>query len=172
LKKYKVMKKLGAKGMKVLKTSHLLFVMIWLVGVIAMGVVNLITPHSGDELYMALYINRIIDDVLVIPGAMLTVVTAIIYGIYTNWGFFKHKWITVKWIISLVVIITGTFYFNPIHNHLLEIADTTRDAALNNPDLQTEHSISLIGPFVQSAALIFLVIISVFKPWKKKKISN
>jgi len=166
------MKKLGTNGVKVLKTCHLLFVMIWLVGVIAMGVVNMITPNSGDELYMALYVNRIIDDVLVIPGAMLTVVTAVIYGICTNWGFFRHKWITVKWIISLIVIITGTFYFNPIHNHLLDVANATRDAALNNPDLATEHTINLIGPFVQSAALVFLVVISVFKPWKKKRINS
>ncbi|MCC8173868.1 MAG: hypothetical protein LIO65_05680 [Odoribacter sp.] len=84
------MKKLNAKGMKVLKICHLLFVMMWVVGVIAMGVVGLIRPESGDELYMTLFITRIIDDVLVIPGAMLTVVTAIIYGINTNWGFFKH----------------------------------------------------------------------------------
>ena len=111
------MKKLSAKVVKVVKTGHLLFVMMGVVGVMAMAVINVINPQSGEELYMSLYISRFIDDVLVIPGAMLTVVTAIIYGTSTNWGFFKHTWITVKWIISLLVILVGTFYF-VLYTHL------------------------------------------------------
>lgn len=39
-----------------------------------------------------------IDYAIVIPGAILAVATGIIYGIFTKWGFFKHRWITVKWI--------------------------------------------------------------------------
>lgn len=163
------MKKLGAKGVKVLKTGHLLFVMMWVVGVMAMAVINVINPQSGEELYMSLYISRFIDDVLVIPGAMLTVVTAIIYGTSTNWGFFKHTWITVKWIISLLVIIVGTFYFSPKLDRCLEIAMTGRDTALNNPELISNSQISTFGAFVQAGILVLLVIVSVFKPWKKKK---
>lgn len=163
------MKKLGSKGMKVLKTFHLLFIMLWVVGVIAMAVVNLIVPHSGDELYMTLYVNRIIDDALVIPGAMLTVVTAILYGIFTGWGFFKQRWITVKWVVSLLVILFGTFYFNPKHNICLDIADRLREAAFDNPEFVSNHQIVVYGSFIQAAVLIFLIVISVFKPWKKKK---
>ena len=72
------MKKLGAKGMKVLKTCHLVFVMMWVRGGVAMAVINLIEPQSGDELFMTFYISRFIDDLIVIPGAILTVITAII----------------------------------------------------------------------------------------------
>ncbi|MCC8173869.1 MAG: hypothetical protein LIO65_05685 [Odoribacter sp.] len=64
----------------------------------------------------------------------------------------------------------GTFYFSPKLERGLEIANLTRDAALNNPELITNTNITLIGSFVQSAILIFLVIISVLKPWKKKKV--
>lgn len=38
------MKKMNAKGLKVF---HLLFVMIWLVGIISMWVLSLLTPVSG-----------------------------------------------------------------------------------------------------------------------------
>jgi len=164
------MKKLGSKGVKVLKTCHLLFVMMWVVGVMAMAVINLIDAQSGDELYMSLYISRFIDDVLVIPGAILTVITAIIYGISTNWGFFNHKWMTVKWIVSIIVIIVGTFYFSPKLDRCLEIANDTRDAALQNPELIANSQISTFGAFIQAGILILLIIISVFKPWKKRQI--
>lgn len=166
------MKKLGAKGMKVLKTCHLIFAMMWVVGVMAMTTINLIEAKSGDELYMSLLISRFIDDVLVIPGATLTVITAIIYGVSSNWGFFKHRWITVKWIASVVVIIVGTFYFSPKLDRCLEIADQTRDAALSNTELISNSQISLYGSFVQAGILIILIVISVFKPWKKKKALN
>ncbi|MCD7971623.1 MAG: hypothetical protein LUG18_02995 [Candidatus Azobacteroides sp.] len=166
------MKKLSAKGMKVLKTCHLLFVMMWVVGVMAMALMSLIKPQSGDELYMVLFITRMIDDWLVIPGAMLTVITAIVYGVSTNWGFFKHRWITVKWIISVLVILVGTFYFSPKLDRCLEITILGREAALSNPELISNSEISLTGACIQSGILIFLVVISVFKPWKKKKVKE
>lgn len=162
------MKKLNTRGVKTLKTCHLIFVMMWAVGVVSMAIISLLEPHSGDELYMMFHISRIIDDFLVIPGAILTVITAIIYGAFTNWGFFKHKWITVKWIVSIIVIIVGTFHFSPILDNCLMLANETRDAALTDSGIKQNMRITTIGAFMQSSALILLVIISVFKPWKSK----
>lgn len=163
------MKKLNAKGMKVLKTCHLLLVMIWVVGVIAMAILFLQRPKSGDELYMTLKIILFIDWVLVIPGALLTVVVGIIYGIFTNWGFFKHRWIIVKWIVSIVVILVGTFYYSPLLEESLEIADRTREAALHNPIVISNMTQTFICASIQGISITILVVISVFKPWKKKK---
>ena len=163
------MKKLTPKGIKVLKSCHLIFVMIWVVGVITMGVISLSNPQSGDELYMSFHITRFVDDFLVIPGAILTTFTGIIYGAFTNWGFFKHRWIIVKWIISLTVIIVGTFIFSPWLDTCLEISDKLRDAAIANPDVLHYSGLIFSATVVQSAVLLFLVVISVFKPWKKTK---
>lgn len=163
------MKKLNAKGMKVLKTCHLLLVMIWVVGVIAMAILFLQRPKSGDELYMTLKIILFIDWALVIPGALLTVVVGIIYGIFTNWGFFKHRWIIVKWIVSIVVILVGTFYYSPLLEQSLEIADRTREAALHSPIVISNMTQTFICASIQGISITILVVISVFKPWKKKK---
>ncbi|MFV0585705.1 hypothetical protein [Bacteroides reticulotermitis] len=127
------MKKLNSKGIKVLKTIHLLLVMMWVTGVLAMATLYLLKPKSGDELYMVLNIILFIDWVFVIPGAILTVVVGVIYGFFTNWGFFKYRWITVKWIVAILIILAGTFYYSPLLEQSLEIADQTRDAALDNP---------------------------------------
>ena len=163
------MKKLSANGMKVLKIFHLLFIMMWVIGVVAMAIIYFAHPKSGDELYSSFHIMRLVDDILVIPGAMLTVVVAIIYGTFTNWGFFKHKWITVKWIISVTVIIVGTFFFSPWLDNCLEIANQQRDIAQTDPNILYYTPRIAIFASIQSLALIFLIIISVFKPWKKKK---
>lgn len=163
------MKKLNSKGIKVLKTIHLLLVMMWVTGVLAMATLYLLKPKSGDELYMVLNIILFIDWVFVIPGAILTVVVGVIYGFFTNWGFFKYRWITVKWIVAILIILAGTFYYSPLLEQSLEIADQTRDAALDHPIIATNTIQTLISSSIQGLALIILVVISVFKPWKKKK---
>ncbi|MDD2645129.1 MAG: hypothetical protein GX921_11110 [Bacteroidales bacterium] len=162
------MKRLNAKGMKVLKSCHLLLVMVWVVGVIAMAILYLLKPESSDELYMTLKIILFIDWVLVIPGALLTIIVGIIYGIFTNWGFFKHRWILVKWVVSVVVILVGTFYYSPLLEEALEIADRTRDIALHDPLVISNMTQAFISASLQGLALMILVVISVFKPWKKK----
>ncbi|GAE84845.1 hypothetical protein JCM10512_3219 [Bacteroides reticulotermitis JCM 10512] len=118
---------------------------------------------------MVLNIILFIDWVFVIPGAILTVVVGVIYGFFTNWGFFKYRWITVKWIVAILIILAGTFYYSPLLEQSLEIADQTRDAALDNPVIATNTIQTLISSSIQGLALIILVVISVFKPWKKKK---
>ena len=164
------MKKISPKGMKILKTVHLLSSMMWVVGVISMGVAGVISPGSGDELHMMLSVNRHIDDILVIPGAIITLITGLIYGVCTNWGFFKHTWITVKWIAAMAVTIAGTFYFNVKMERCVEITALSRDTALTNPELLGNMQITLTGTCFQAAVLVALVVISVFKPWKKKVI--
>lgn len=163
------MKKLSAKGMKVLKTVHLILVMLWVTGVLAMSSLFLLKPQSGDELYMSLKIILYIDWIFVIPSALLSVIVGIVYGIFTNWGFFKHKWITVKWIVSVLVILAGTFLYSPWLENALEIADRTRDAALSDPTVISDTTKALWSSVIQGASLVVLVVISVFKPWKKKK---
>lgn len=46
--------------------------------------------------------------VIVIPGAIGCLITGLIYGIFTNWGFFKHNWMMFKWTITVTAIFLGT----------------------------------------------------------------
>lgn len=163
------MKKLGSKGMKVLKTIHLILVMMWTIGVVSMAILTFVSVQSGDELYMKFKIIRFIDDWLVIPGATLTVFVGIAYGVWTNWGFFKHRWITVKWIAGMTVIIVGTFVLSPWLDANLETADRMRDAALTDADFLYQSELVFYCGVFFSLVLLFLTGISVFKPWKTKK---
>lgn len=164
------MKKLGSKGVKILKIIHVLFAILWIGGGIGLIIVLFSTnPTSGDELYMKSRIIQIIDDFLIIPGAMASFFIGIIYGIWTNWGFFKYKWITVKWILTVVQILFGTFVLGPWVNENVEIASRLRDAALDNATYLHNLEMSKIWGTVQVSILLLFVIISVLKPWKTKK---
>lgn len=163
------MKKLKVRDVKVLKIFHLIFVMMWVIGVATMALLCLLVPKSGDEFFMLLNISRFVDDILVIPGAIMTVVTAIVYGLATNWGFFKHKWIIVKWVFSIIIILIGTFYFSPLLDSTLISVDELRGASLHSPEISRNMQTIFLGGVCQGSLLVFLVVISVIKPWKEKK---
>ena len=163
--------KLSAQGMKLLKVFHLIFIMMWTIGVVFMSILN----WKSESLFPKFIYNQetslFIDYVFVIPGAVCAVITGIIYGIKTNWGFFKYKWITVKWILGILVIIIGTFILHPI---ALDILYNTESLSEENYqfflyDWRLDIVTLQIMATIQAVALIFLIVVSVYKPWMKKK---
>ncbi len=165
------MKKLSPQGVKILKMFHLFFAILWIGGGLALVILFFsVNPANGDELYMKSRIVQIIDDYLIIPGAMASLLIGIIYGIWTNWGFFKYKWIIVKWIMTVVQILFGTFVLGPWVNENVEIASTLRDAAMDDATLLHNVKMSQIWGTVQVAILVLtFIVVSVQKPWKPKK---
>ncbi|MDH6310455.1 putative membrane protein [Dysgonomonas sp. PFB1-18] len=165
------MKKLSPQGVKILKMFHLFFAILWIGGGLALVILFFsVNPANGDELYMKSRIIQIIDDFLIIPGAMASLLIGIIYGIWTNWGFFKHKWLIVKWIMTILQILFGTFVLGPWVNENVEIASALRDAAMDDATLLHNVKMSQIWGTVQVAILVItFIVVSVQKPWRPKK---
>jgi hypothetical protein len=163
-------KKLNPQAVKILKMFHILFAFGWIIGGIALCLLIFITyPTSGDELYMRSRILQIVDDYFIIVGAFGAFVTGLVYSIWTNWGFFKHPWIIVKWIMIILQMLFGTFVLGPCINNNVIIADQLRDLALTDPVFLDNILTTQIWGTVQTALLLLVIVISVQKPWKKKK---
>lgn len=163
-------KKLNPQGVKILKMLHIFFAFCWIVGALAMCLLLFITlPESGDELYMRSRILQIIDDYFIIYGAIGALLTGLVYSIWTNWGFFKHRWIIVKWIMTILQILFGTFVLGPCINDNVVIAGQLRDAALTDPVFLSNLQSSQLYGSIQTTLLLLYIFISVQKPWKKKK---
>lgn len=162
--------KLKPQGIKILKMFHIFFAFSWVIGGLVLCFLILTThPESGGELYMRSRILQIVDDYFVVYGALGTFFTGLIYSIWTNWGFFKHTWITVKWVMTILQIAFGTFVLGPCINNNVILADQLRDAALTNPALLDNIRTTQTLGTIQVALLLVIIVISVQKPWKKKK---
>jgi uncharacterized membrane protein len=165
-------KKLKPQAVKILKMFHIFFAFCWIVGGVALCLLVFITyPQSGNELYMRSRILQIVDDYFIIYGALGAFFTGLIYSIWTNWGFFKHTWVIVKWIMIILQILFGTFVLGPCINNNVIIADQLRDAALTDPVFLANIQTTQIWGTVQTALLLAVIVISVQKPWKRKKAS-
>ena len=157
------------QAVKILKMVHILFGFSWAIVAISLCLLLFITyPQSGDELYMRSRILQIIDDYFIVCGAMGALITGLIYSVWTNWGFFKHPWIIVKWILIMLQILTGMFVLAKPLNENVILADQLRDAALTNPVFISNIQTTQIVGTVQTLLLLFVIVISVQKPWKKK----
>jgi len=164
------MKKLGTTGVKVLKIVHLLLAVMWIGGAMAMVLIAFVSdPSTGDELYMRSRIMQIIDDYLIIPGAMGNILIGVVYGVWTNWGFFKQRWITVKWILTIIQVLFGTFVLGPWINGNVELAMSLGENVISSAEFFHNVEMTRIWGTVQAVILLSFIIISVIKPWKKKK---
>ena len=167
------MKKLNSSQVRILKIVHIFFFIMWIGGGLGLMALMFIADYAlPDDIYMKTYSMKIIDDFMIIPGALGCLAAGIIYGVFTNWGFFKQNWLTVKWIMTTVQILFGTFALGPWLNGSVDIAYNLRGAALSDPQfLNNMMNIKIWGP-IQVSLLIFMAVISVIKPWRKGKGSD
>lgn len=165
------MKTLNRSQQHLLKTLHLVSAAIWMTGVVILALLPLISSKitSGDELYMYDLVYHFIDIKILTPAAVVTLVTGLIFSVFTRWGFFKHGWLIYKWIITVVIILTGTFYLGPMVTNMLDISDLKRIAALEDPYYQSGLVIGLRAAVLNTILLIIAVAVSVYKPWKNIK---
>lgn len=150
-----------------------MFACLWVGGAIS---VNLMLFYLANQDNAHLYgINQAINFVdiwIIIPGNLGLILTGTLYSAFTNWGWFKHKWVTVKWLITLYGFVIGTFWLGPWTVSLEEIAQAQGRQALSKAAYQNNLELLFWWGGFQVLTLIFAVFISSLKPWKRKKLKT
>ena len=152
---------------------HVICAMGWVGSVLA--VLFLLSIRDGSALAQSYDISELckkIDDQLIIPFAMLSLVSGLVLCSALNWGFVRHWWIVVKGLLTVSFIVFGTIALGPWLNQSAEIASATSGATslmalLNQQDrlyLQLSHLLS-VGVPIQLLLLLIVVVISYVKPW-------
>lgn len=164
-----VMKKLGPKSMKYLKMIHVLLVVLFFGGILSSLSINLTIDFSTyDETLLAYKNIIIISDQIIRFGAVGTLLIGFVYGFFTNWGFFKHRWVGVKFVLYMVQTIVGIFIVDHLMMANMNLLETQKEMALTNPVFIQNHEWRLYAVYFQIAVTVFIFIISYLKPWKKK----
>jgi len=158
---------LSATGQKWLKAVHLLFVCLWVGGGVSLVLMQWsITATLDMELYGINRAMRFVDDFIIIPGAFGCLLTGLAYSLFTKWGFFRHGWITVKWVVNVAGIIFGSFWLGPWLNSLGPIAREQGLSALRDPVYAHNLAMNSTWAPVQVGTLILALFLSTLKPWK------
>jgi len=166
------MRKLSAKGLKWLKGIHLIAASSWIGGAISLLSLYFLKTGvtDGSELYG---INRSIHHVdmsiVVIPGAIGCLLTGLVYSLFSNWGFFRHRWLTFKWIVTVSAILFGTFFLGPWETAMMDISGRIGIASLHDTAYLWNQRMNLLFGSLQVTLLVATLFISIFKPWKSVK---
>lgn len=164
------MPQFNSRALKILKIVHLFCASSWLGGACCMLLLNIASSDaiSGQMLYGINMASHVIDLWIVVTcGVWGCLLTGLLYGLFSPFGFFKFKWVTLKWLITCICFLSGWIFLGAWEQELLKLSE---NMALLQGDhlyyiLKTKH---LGLSCCQIALLISLYVISVFKPWRKK----
>lgn len=166
------MAKLTLKQKHWLLSAHIIFAALWTGTVLCMLLLSWSNRKSDnpDILYALHSAVNLLDDYVVIPAAIGSVVTATFLCWFTNYGFAKFWWIISKWFLSISLIVFGTFWLYPWSNTAEEIAKNQGLSAWTNRVYILDTQAVLIGALAQTVLLIIIIGISVIKPWGRRVI--
>lgn len=166
------MKKMNPFFMKWLKIIHIILVAFFFGGIMSSVAINLgitLTVYKDTlDSYRAMVL---VSDQIVRIGAVGTLLVGFVYSIFTNWGLFKHRWVTVKWILFLIQTFIGIFIVDKLMIANMNMLETQQASALTNPAFIQNHELRQYAVIIQIVITIIIIAISVMKPWKKRKVS-
>lgn len=160
---------------KYLKFIHLIMASAWVSGAIALqllAIPKLFVQSGGELAGIDTAIHWVDMGIVVVLGAYGCLITGFIYSAFTSWGFCKHRWILVKWIAIIAMILFGTFYLGVWEKEMLAISAATGLAALEDKNYLTPQWLYIGFGSLQTCFILFLVWISVMKPWKRNNGGN
>ncbi|MBB5804948.1 vacuolar-type H+-ATPase subunit I/STV1 [Saccharothrix ecbatanensis] len=124
----------------------------WLGVTIGMLVLAL-AAFDAPQLYQAM---SLLGDLVVLPLALTALVTGVVLSLGTKWGLVKHRWVLVKFVLTVIAVIATTF---SLRSGLHEAAGGVVAAG----------SDVLVACCVSLTLYTFNTVLSVFKPWGRTR---
>ena len=125
-------------------------------GVVSFLALSIAGLAGRTDLYGA---TDIIADVVVLPLTILALALGILQSLVSPWGLFRHHWVVVKLITTVIVL--GVL--------LLQMGGIDRLAGLTGADINEQSAMAIRSSLVLHSAagivpLLLATILSIFKP--------
>lgn len=125
-------------------------------GLLALAV-TAATTESGPMIEATCRSMKVFTDWLVIPVALLTLISGLVLSLRTKWGLARHRWVYTKFWLTLITITASLFALRPAVNNAVD--------TISSGTPLTEPRDLVMGPAVSLTTYIFMTVISVLKPW-------
>ncbi|MFG2826578.1 DUF2269 domain-containing protein [Streptomyces sp. NPDC048434] len=152
------MQQLSRPARRALLVLHVAVSVSWLgltVGLLTLSITGY-TTGSPDMAGVAYRAMKIFGDWLVLPVALVSLVSGLVLSLRTAWGLARHRWVYVKFWLTLITVLLSVFSLRPGINQLAAEAA----AGTPTPDINL-----VVAPAVATATYLFITAISVLKPW-------
>lgn len=147
---------------KLMLTAHVAFSVGWvgaLAGFLALSVTGLISEDvlTVRSAYLAMdLVNRFV----IVPAALLSLLTGIVQSLGTPWGLFRHYWVLFKFLIIITATIMLLIKTGPIS----DVARAAAETVLTSTDMR-ELRLSILGHAIGGlAVLLWAMALGMYKP--------
>ena len=124
------------------------------------------TTQSPAVAVSATSMAQLLDGRLLAPLANASAFTGFMLAAATPWGFFRHWWVLVKFVITLVQLYLGIFILSGV---LADTASAARSAAAEGAALAVTGAGPALpvatGSALMAGAIAFQAWVSIAKPW-------
>ncbi len=160
------MRTLGRGPRNLLLAFHILFAATWLGGVAALILVSVLHPRpsSSEALVVVRTTMQWIDWTLIIPSCLGSLLTGFLSSQLTPWGYFKHHWVVVKWVLTVGMVLFGALALGPWVDATATHASERGIAALDEPAYAGLAGRVVAFAIVQLVLLLVMLGLSAFKP--------
>jgi hypothetical protein len=159
-------RRLTPRNRKLILVIHVAVSVGWL-GIAAVMVVIGVTLRTTDDpriLHGGYRLMEIVDNGLIIPTTLLTLISGVLSGLGTTWGLLKHYWVLAKLGLVLLAIANGFFF---LHEWTSRTADGATGLAGEQGGFDAARTL-LIGGNVTAVLLVAsATVLSIYKPWGK-----
>ncbi len=131
--------------------------------------VTALTTDDGDRLRTAYRAMGMLGDALVLPLSLLTFLSGVALGLGTSWGLFRYYWVSTKFWLTLGAMAASVFALTARLHDAVRVADTHPTGPIPVADLGFVRYNTVIVPAVALSLYLFNVILSVYKPWGRRK---
>ena len=154
---------LAPRSYRVLQTVHAVLGAAWL-GTAVAGVLVLTLVMDEQTVVGASRAVKLIDLLLYIPLDVATLVTGLIFSVKTHWGFLRHGWVAVKYVINLTIFITAGVVLSPAMITLDTLATEHGTAAWAMPEFQAARTLFIAMTSFYCLILATAVVLPLLKP--------
>ncbi len=154
--------KLKKKGYLTLKFIHIILACTWIGG--ALAALFLLLRLSDENAHGFLIAFQVIDLGIIVPSNIGSLITGLLFSSMTHWGFIKHRWIVVKYLINLIPAILGAILFAPWLLRMLEISNQLGSHTALRSELYSLRNNFALLISGQLLLLLVAVYLPLFKP--------
>ncbi|KUL44877.1 hypothetical protein [Streptomyces regalis] len=115
------------------------------------------TTGSAVTVEASVRAMKLFADWLLLPLAFLTLVSGLVLSLGTQWGLARHRWVYIKFWLTLATTTATTFALRP------GLSSTVATVAASEP--LPDATDLMMGPIVSLSAYVFMTVISILKPW-------
>jgi hypothetical protein len=157
---------------KLVLTAHVTFAVGWLGAVASFLVLAIVglTSQDAQMVRTAYLAMELITRFVIVPLSFAPLLTGPVLSLGTPWGLFRHYWILVKLLITILSTLILLVHLQPI-SHLSRVA---AEATLSSADLSMQVQM-VVAAGAALVALIVATALGVYKPrgmtpygWRKQ----